>query len=26
MDDEVEENLPRALKVNRPKGKSYIGF
>jgi len=26
MDDEVEANFPRALKVNRPKGKSYIGF
>lgn len=26
IDDEVEANLPRPLKVNRPKGKSYIGF
>lgn len=24
--DEIEANLPRAVKLNRPKGKSYIGF
>ena len=26
FDDEIEANLPRAVKLNRPKGKSYIGF